>query len=166
MKFYTYMWLRGDATPYYVGKGQGKRAIRKGCPEDPTRILIEPHESESDAFAAEIFLISYYGRKDIGTGILRNMTDGGDKPPVNHCGHCGPMPAVVRCKIGTSNTGKVRTPAMRARYSASRIGMKFAEDHRRHAAENGVLALHVRWHTNRGVVKAGCKHCEVSNVTT
>ncbi len=83
--FYTYMWLREDGTPYYVGKGGGTqflsegRAYRKGSP--PTdRILIEVHETEADAFTAERWLIAAYGRKDLGTGILRNRTDGGDGP--------------------------------------------------------------------------------------
>ena len=75
--FYTYMWLREEGTPYYVGKGKDNRAIRKGCPP-LDQILIQPHPSEQDAFAAEMFLIAYYGRKDTGTGILRNRTDGGD----------------------------------------------------------------------------------------
>jgi hypothetical protein len=54
------------------------RAFRKGCPSDRNRILVQPHPSEKDAFAAEVFLIAYYGRKDLGTGILRNRTDGGE----------------------------------------------------------------------------------------
>lgn len=75
--FYTYLWLREDGTPYYVGKGNDRRAYRRGCPPHD-RILIQPHPSEQDAFAAEVFFISYYGRKDVGTGCLRNLTDGGE----------------------------------------------------------------------------------------
>jgi NUMOD3 motif len=83
--YYTYMWLREDRTPYYVGKGKEDRAFT-GCshnvkcpPRD--RIVIYPASSEAEAFETEIALIWYYGRKDLGQGCLRNMTDGGDKPP-------------------------------------------------------------------------------------
>ena len=82
--FYTYLWLRQDGTPYYVGKGTGNRAFwrhgRKGAkpPNDASRVLIQEFVSEQDALFAETFLISYYGRKDLGMGYLRNLTDGGD----------------------------------------------------------------------------------------
>lgn len=80
--FYTYLWLRENGIPYYVGKGKEQRAYRRSqhrvkCPPRE-RILVEYHASEQDAFAAEIFLIAYYGRIDLGTGCLRNLTDGGD----------------------------------------------------------------------------------------
>lgn len=80
--FYTYLWLREDGTPYYVGKGKGKRAFsgyhhRHGMPPKE-RIVMYPAESEADAFDTESALIWYYGRKDLGTGILRNLTDGGN----------------------------------------------------------------------------------------
>jgi hypothetical protein len=84
--FYTYLWLREDGTPYYVGKGHGKRAIRKGSPKNLDCIIIQEHESESAALFAEKFLIALYGRKDLGTGILRNRTDGGE-------GTCGCSPS-------------------------------------------------------------------------
>jgi hypothetical protein len=74
--FYTYMWLREDGTPYYVGKGTGNRAFRKGSPP-VDRILLQEFPSERDALEAEKFLISWYGRKDRGTGILYNENDGG-----------------------------------------------------------------------------------------
>ncbi len=84
MVFYTYLWLREDGTPYYAGKGSGKRAFQsKGhgslhCPKDRSRIVICPAETEAEALASEIVMIDLFGRKDIGTGILRNLTDGGD----------------------------------------------------------------------------------------
>jgi hypothetical protein len=75
--FYTYLWLREDGTPYYVGKGKGRRAFRQGSPPQE-RIVVHPAESEDDAFETEIALIWYYGRKDLGMGILYNFTNGGD----------------------------------------------------------------------------------------
>jgi hypothetical protein len=79
--YYTYLWLRENGTPYYVGKGKGNRAYsrdhrHKVPPKE--RIVIYPAESESDAFETEIALIWYYGRKDLGLGCLCNLTDGGE----------------------------------------------------------------------------------------
>jgi len=75
--FYTYLWLRENGTPYYVGKGHGKRAYRKGSPP-LDRVLIQTFPNEIAAFSAEKFFISFYGRVDLGTGCLRNLTDGGE----------------------------------------------------------------------------------------
>ena len=81
MKYYVYEYLREDGTPYYVGKGQGKRW------RDPHSVAIPPKERvkfvqenmlEQDAFRLEEELILKYGRKDLGTGILRNLTSGGE----------------------------------------------------------------------------------------
>lgn len=82
MKFYTYLYLREDGSPYYVGKGTGNRAFishrRHRSPQDRTRIKIQRWEDESIAFAFERYLIDFWGRKDLGTGCLHNMTDGGE----------------------------------------------------------------------------------------
>ena len=85
MKFYSYLWLREDGTPYYAGKGKGNRAFTKNNhrvppPKDHSCILIFPQENEADAFESEMAIIALFGRKDLGTGWLRNLTDGGENP--------------------------------------------------------------------------------------
>jgi hypothetical protein len=82
MEFYSYLWLRSDGTPYYVGKGHGTRAFTNRshgvhCPQ-VSRILIFSMRSEGEAFESEIALIELFGRKDLGTGCLRNRTNGGE----------------------------------------------------------------------------------------
>jgi len=80
-RFYVYAFLRKDNTPYYIGKGQGNRAWskRQFRPVDDSRIVIlKERLTETEAFDLETELIEFYGRKDNETGILRNLTDGGE----------------------------------------------------------------------------------------
>ena len=84
MKYYTYAYLREDGTPYYIGLGSGNRIFKrnKNCikpPRDRSRaIYLKQNISLEEAKRHEIYMISVYGRKDLGTGILHNRTNGGD----------------------------------------------------------------------------------------
>jgi NUMOD3 motif-containing protein len=117
--FYTYMWLREDGTPYYVGKGKDNRAFRKGSPP-AERILLQDYPDEAAALAAEKFLIAFYGRKDQGTGCLRNLTDGGDGLP-------NPSPE-VRQKMRDSHVGQV--PWTKGKKMSAEYCQKLSEAHK------------------------------------
>ena len=82
MKYYTYAYLREDGTPYYIGKGKGYRAYDKrhsiGVPSKDRILILKKNLTEEESFRHEKYMISVLGRKDLGTGILRNKTDGGE----------------------------------------------------------------------------------------
>jgi len=82
--YYVYLYLRKkDLSPYYVGKGKGRRAWDNShhvkVPTDMDRIIIIEHSlTNAAACFIEKVHIRMWGRVDLGTGILRNMTIGGD----------------------------------------------------------------------------------------
>lgn len=91
--FYAYIYRDRNGTPFYVGKGSGKRAWnftrgnqrhlrnkiakmrREDCP--PSVEIIEALDEDHAKFL-ETCLIAVIGRKDLGLGSLLNLTDGGD----------------------------------------------------------------------------------------
>ena len=103
--FYIYAYTRADGTPYYIGKGKNGRAFdafnhRNLVPKDKSQIVfLNKGLTEEKAFEAEKLYISMFGRKDLGTGILRNLTNGGD-------GHSNPSD-MTKAKMSASHKGKI-----------------------------------------------------------
>lgn len=84
--FYTYAYLRDNGIPYYIGRGKKRRAYevhrngkRRITPPPAGRILIlKQNLSYEDSVRHEKYMIYVLGRKDLGTGVLWNFTDGGE----------------------------------------------------------------------------------------
>jgi hypothetical protein len=128
LKFYVYAYLRNKdsqtanaGTPYYIGKGQGTRAYDKHrgtkVPKDRSRIVIlESKLTEVGALAIERRLIKWWGRKDLGTGILFNMTNGGDGATGNTWSKGRKHTEEAKRKLSAHFVGK---PSPKSKYTKS-----------------------------------------------
>jgi len=142
--YYVYQYLRKNGTPYYIGKGSKGRAYAN-CrtipkPKDKNQIQIIAHKlSESESFLLEIKLIKHYGRIDLGTGMLRNLTNGGEgasnvankiawnkgkKQSLEH-----------NQKISKALTGKVKSESHRKKLSDSKKGKIGTWNGKKHSEE-------------------------------
>ena len=150
--YYIYSYLREDYSPYYIGKGSGKRAYTKGPkevkpPRDKSRVkIIKADLTEEEAFLLEKLYILMFGRVDLGTGILRNKSDGGDGSsgyivsPEERKRRSERMKGITRPrwiydKIAASNTGKKLSEETKAKMSAARKGRTCTEEHKRKVSE-------------------------------
>lgn len=106
--------------PFYIGKGKNNRKndhINEPCGKNylkykylssmkkdnilPIIVLIKENMNENDAFILEKHLIKQYGRIDNDSGILCNLTDGGEGTSGRKCTD------TTRSKISEANKNKV-----------------------------------------------------------
>jgi hypothetical protein len=153
--------LRKNKSPYYVGKGSGGRAYKRNRvgiqpPKDKSRILIlKENLTEEEAFRHEIYMIAVFGRKDLGTGILRNKTDGGDgvsgyKPDEEIClsiskrmkgnkfakGYKHSLES--KEKISRANKGRIYAEERNKKISLSRTGHIVSEETKKKLREHNI----------------------------
>jgi hypothetical protein len=110
---------------FYVGIGKTKkRAFSKSTRNALWSNIVSKHEyivevlyediSWEEACIHEKRLIKEFGRRDIGTGCLANMTDGGDG--------AANLSAESRKKISVTSTGRVKSLECRSKLSAKTCG--------------------------------------------
>jgi len=163
-RFYVYAFLRNKSSstgpkysPYYIGKGSGRRAFR-----DTTRTSPKPKDqscivflreglTEDEAFSLEKYYIAFYGRVDLNTGILRNLTDGGE-------GSAGVRPSQeTRAKIGIASRGRKFTQEHKD---------KLALAHIKHLCEliSPDGKIYIVKNINQFAKEQGLSHCHLYSV--
>jgi hypothetical protein len=150
---YVYRHIRHDKNePFYIGIGKDssdnyKRAYAKSKTKRSSfwhniakngydvDILIDGI-SFNEACEKEKEFILLYGRADIGTGTLCNLTIGGENPP---------------CFIGDKNP--MKRSDVREKVSKSRIGVKLTEQHRENIRTSKIKS---------GVIPPSRKNCKMN----
>jgi len=135
--------------PFYVGYGQTNRSDGGFRPNDhlrearrqkfsnkhkvftirkllsantaPKLVICGEFETKEEAEAFEVGLIAKFGRRDLGTGILTNLTDGGDGGN-NWDSMSKERQDAVRLKVSQNN--RASDPKVKAKVAASKRGIK------------------------------------------
>jgi hypothetical protein len=148
--YYVYSYLREDLSPYYIGKGTRSRAYasanhRIKAPKEKERIhILKDNLTEEEAYDLEKLYIKMFGRVDLGTGILRNLSDGGEGPTgykttpeqrrkiaLSRMGEKHPLYGVSP----SEETREKQRQALRGRFVGEKnpmYGKKISEEHRQH----------------------------------
>lgn len=127
--FYTYAYLRKDKTPYYIGKGRKRRAYaphgKIQVPPKDRILLLKINLSEVKAFKHEKYMIAVFGRKNLGTGILLNLTDGGE-------GHSGFLQTKESIEKRVKKLKGVKRPEyIGKKISIAKTGTPLSEEHKK-----------------------------------
>ena len=134
---YVYVWLRESGEPFYVGVGRKNRykslvrrnqhtlnVVKKSGGIKALRKLIYPVDSWESGCKFEQKLIAQFGRSDLGTGILTNMTDGGE----------GTINKIVsehtREAVAAANKKRIWSLASKVKMSESTKGHKVKDETR------------------------------------
>lgn len=153
-QFYVYQHRRNDTGEvFYVGKGSGNRAwddqkiryqnrIWKGCAKHGYTVeIVCDGLDEKHALDLEAMLIQFHGRKNLGTGQLANLTNGGeggygavrsqetkDKISRAHRGKTLSPEHVEKMRV--ANLGKKHTESAKEKCRAAMLGRAFSDEHR------------------------------------
>lgn len=143
--FYVYLYTHNDR-PLYVGKGQRNRYLDhlRQSQRAPARhhtnlakylrkhdlsglrISTIPCDTEAAAHKLEADLILAIGRRDLKTGPLINLTEGGDR------GFTGKHTAETKAKMSAWQKGRPKhTEERKQQISAKLKGRVFSDEHRR-----------------------------------
>lgn len=160
--YYVYQYLREKdsttalaGTPYYIGKGKNNRAYighNNRIPSNKDYIqIIKDNLTEQEAIDLEILLIEKYGRKDLGTGILINLSNGGE-------GASGAIRSQEhKIRISQAQSGKIVSDVTKERLSKALLGKKrsniakenISKAHIGQVAWNKGLQMTEDWKANR-----------------
>lgn len=175
-EFYVYAWLYPCGLVFYIGKGCGNRdaqqktnalfrsvvaKIRRNGGV-PRVVRWHSNLTETAAFTLERGYIRLFGRRDLGTGVLTNQTDGGEgasgwvassewremrsraqtgktlsdgaRKKLRAANLGRKHSSCARAKMSASHTGKTITPDAIAKLMAANVGKKHSIGHRQNNA--------------------------------
>jgi hypothetical protein len=153
MNYYTYAYLREDGTPYYIDKRKGNCIHSKNGrvflpPPKERKIYLKQNLTEEKAFKHEVYMISILSRKDLGTDILQNKSNGG----IGGGAMTGKSQSEeTKIKIGNANRRRIHSIEIIENMSRSHLGKpnpksgnsrkekKLSEQHRKNKSEASKL---------------------------
>jgi len=156
--YYTYAYLREDGTPYYIGRGKDGRAYAAHKISKPSReriLFLKQELTYSESIDHEKYMIFVLGRKDLGTGILRNLTDGGEgvenlapetrkrisEKRMGQVNRSGPHTLESRKKMSQSHTGKKLTEEHKENIAKAMTGRELSESTKQKLREKRALQV-------------------------